>query len=244
MHKQLTVPATFDTLIALVPFIEAVAAPASPPLRARLQLAVHELCANIVRHGYAGLPGEIELTAERRGTTLIVSIRDQAPNAYVPPDRVAMPDPFALPEGGWGMPIVYQVMDEVHYERLAAGNRWTLARTLTNERETETVMSLPLIAVPERLDASNAAAFRATIHQAIEGGADRLILDLAATTFIDSSGLAALISGLKAIRAREGSIVLVGAQGEAKAVIELTRMDLVFTMYPTVEAARAALQAS
>lgn len=106
-------------------------------------------------------------------------------------------------------------------------------------------MGEQIIKVEKRLDAANSPQLRSTIKIAIENDQCRkMVVDLSETTFIDSSGLAALIGGLKSMRAAQGKYVLAGITGSAREIFDLTRMDLVFTIYSTVAEAKAALGAS
>src|SRR5262245_9432667 len=99
MYRTLTIPADFEALEQLAPFMETLTAVAPPRLRSELALAVHELCVNIIQHAYSGAPGNIELYAEYEAQNLYLSIYDTAPNFYKhngqPP-----PDPLSLPESG------------------------------------------------------------------------------------------------------------------------------------------------
>ena len=100
-------------------------------------------------------------------------------------------------------------------------------------------MTTKIIMLQERLDAANAGSLRAEIKAAIDSGIRALILDCALTEFIDSSGLAALVSGHKAMRIQKGQFILARVNGGARDIFDLTRMDLVFTMFPTLAAAKA-----
>jgi anti-sigma B factor antagonist len=64
-----------------------------------------------------------------------------------------------------------------------------------------------------------------------------VVVDLSETTFIDSMGLAALVSGLKTTRERGGTLVLASVSEVARVILELTRMHLAFTITPTLEEA-------
>jgi anti-sigma B factor antagonist len=81
-----------------------------------------------------------------------------------------------------------------------------------------------------RLDASVAPAFKQAVVQLVEGGDRRLVLDLSGVTFLDSSGLGALVSILKAL-GTQGSLAVCGAQGSVLALFKLTRMDKVFAIH-------------
>jgi anti-sigma B factor antagonist len=100
-----------------------------------------------------------------------------------------------------------------------------------------------VVAVEEkRLDAGKAPAFKEGIAQCIEAGHTRLVLDLSRVEFIDSSGLGAIVSCLKRLGPR-GSLAVAGAQGPVMRLFTLTRMDRVFPLEETADAAVARLSA-
>jgi anti-anti-sigma factor len=90
-----------------------------------------------------------------------------------------------------------------------------------------------------RLDLLTAPEVRQHVAQAIAAGSRRLIIDLAEVQFIDSSGLAALISGLKTARLAGGDLRIARPNDQARFLFELTRLDQVLRPYPTVEEALA-----
>jgi anti-sigma regulatory factor (Ser/Thr protein kinase) len=104
----------------------------SLPLEARtlLVLALQELGVNIVNHAYAGQTGQILFTIEQSATDVRILVIDNGLNAFSLPSEIIPPDPLDLPEGGLGLFIIYQVFDEVAYDRLVAGNRWQLVKHL------------------------------------------------------------------------------------------------------------------
>ena len=82
----------------------------------------------------------------------------------------------------------------------------------------------------KRLDASVAPAFKQQVAQLVQGGERRLLVDLAGVDFLDSSGLGALVSILKAL-GTQGSLAVCGAKGPVLALFKLTRMDKVFAIH-------------
>ena len=58
-------------------------------------------------------------------------------------------------------------------------------------------------------------------------------------TFVDSAGLCCLVSILKALPSG-GRVRLVGVQPAVKILFDLTRLERIFPMFPTVEEALAA----
>lgn len=125
----LEIPAQFSALAQITPFILKAVDVGPAQLRENLALAVHELCTNIIQHGYAGTSGSIVIRTERDSDSLNITITDEAPNAYSRARNIP-PDPLDMPEGGWGMHIIRQFVDDVYYERLEHGNFWQLTKYL------------------------------------------------------------------------------------------------------------------
>lgn len=91
----------------------------------------------------------------------------------------------------------------------------------------------------ERLDIEVAGDFRAMLLSLIEQGHRRLVVDLADVTFIDSSGLGALVSALKTLKRSDngGDVRLARVQAPVVSLLEIIRLNRVFTTYSTVEQA-------
>ncbi len=96
-----------------------------------------------------------------------------------------------------------------------------------------------LITCAGRLNAASAPGLKARMHELVGHGHVELLCDLSAVTFLDSSGLAALVSGLKSTREAGGWIKLAGLNLQVRNIFSLTRLDRVFELYPDVEAALA-----
>ena len=84
-----------------------------------------------------------------------------------------------------------------------------------------------------RLDAINAPQMRDTLIRSIERGMTRIILDLQEVRFMDSTALGACISGAQRIGPL-GRVVLAGARGDVKRLLDLTHMHLVFDLHPSL----------
>jgi len=78
------------------------------------------------------------------------------------------------------------------------------------------------------LVAANAAQVRDEIRAALPASTINLDLDLSALTFLDSSGLGALISLHKTLRSRNGSVRLLKPAPNVLQILELTRLHRVF----------------
>jgi len=85
------------------------------------------------------------------------------------------------------------------------------------------------------LDGTKAAQFRQEIGNLLESSADIILVDFADVTFMDSSGLGALVLSLKNVRAAGGKLYICSINEQIKMLFELTSMDRVFEIFPTRE---------
>jgi len=98
-----------------------------------------------------------------------------------------------------------------------------------------------IVKLPERLMMADAATARAALKDIIAQGSGKLILDLTATGFMDSSGLSVLVSSLQAARKKDGDVYLVGMGATIRALFELTRLHTVFQIFDDEAVALKAL---
>ena len=96
-----------------------------------------------------------------------------------------------------------------------------------------------VIAAKGRMNAVTAPAMKARIQELVASGHVEIVCDLANVTFLDSSGLSALVSGLKATRENGGYLKLARPNEQVAKIFKLTMLDRVFELYPSVEAALA-----
>ncbi len=83
----------------------------------------------------------------------------------------------------------------------------------------------------ERIDAAVAIQFKDAMRELTAAARDRVILDLAAVNFIDSSGLGAIVSVLKFL-APERRLELAALSPNVERVFRLTRMNEIFRILP------------
>ena len=79
------------------------------------------------------------------------------------------------------------------------------------------------------------------LNDALESGRTRLLVDLSDTSFIDSSGLGALIGAHGRARERGGRLALCCGGDAITRTLALTGLDQVLPMLPSREAAMAKL---
>jgi anti-sigma B factor antagonist len=85
-----------------------------------------------------------------------------------------------------------------------------------------------------RLNMVAAPAFKALLEETVASGQTRIVVDLGQVSFIDSSGLGALISGLKATRQAGGDLRLAVVPEQVLTVLRLTNLDRVLRVHHTV----------
>lgn len=94
-----------------------------------------------------------------------------------------------------------------------------------------------VVAVQGRLTMTAAGELRTLLESSVADGRPWLVVDLAGTEFMDSSGLGALVAGLRAARTAGGDLRIACAGEQVRTVLELTTMDRVLRPHATVEEA-------
>lgn len=89
-----------------------------------------------------------------------------------------------------------------------------------------------------RLDASVSGSFKDSLSK-IAAQSERMVLDLSAVSFVDSSGLGAIVAGVKAAMVRK--LAIAGARPQVATLFRIARMDKVFGMYGSAAEAAAGL---
>jgi len=105
---------------------------------------------------------------------------------------------------------------------------------------TDQIDILEIVIDHPRLDAAIAPVFRDQMNDRFASRPTRLLLDLSAVQFIDSTGLGVLVLLLKQMGA-PGKIAVVGLSPAVARLLQITRLDTLFLQFDSAEAARAAL---
>lgn len=93
------------------------------------------------------------------------------------------------------------------------------------------------ITITGRLNMVTAARVREAIQRAIDANGGRIAVDLSGVVFLDSSGLGALIAGLKAAREAGGDLRLLRPAEQVALVLDLTNMASVLKSFESLESA-------
>jgi anti-sigma B factor antagonist len=86
------------------------------------------------------------------------------------------------------------------------------------------------VVVSGEVDLHTAARLRDALIGLADDGHRHAVVDLSGVTFLDSSGLAALVSGFKRLRDDGGSLVLRGPSVRAQRVLDITGLSHVFAI--------------
>ncbi|KAA1416839.1 STAS domain-containing protein [Nocardioides humilatus] len=86
-----------------------------------------------------------------------------------------------------------------------------------------------------RFNMMSAPRVKTRIDETVAAGSARIVVDLSEVDFIDSSGLGALIGGLKTARQAGGDLRIAAAGEQVVTVLKLTNLDRILTPFDTVE---------
>lgn len=98
-------------------------------------------------------------------------------------------------------------------------------------REKQVAGAGHFLVVQGRLDAVTAPQLKSRLKGLVAEGYRQLVVDLVDVSFIDSSGLSALVSGFKAAREVGGTLKLTGFNEQTRLALHLSRLDRVFEFY-------------
>ena len=103
---------------------------------------------------------------------------------------------------------------------------------------------IAVIALSGEVDLYTAPELKHELVRLVDNGAIAVIVDLTDTTFIDSTTLGVLISGVRRLRPEGGKLELVVTDRNIGKIFEITGLDRVFAIHPEVDAALASMRAS
>jgi anti-sigma B factor antagonist len=93
------------------------------------------------------------------------------------------------------------------------------------------------------IDLYTAPEFKERMIELIEDGKTRIVVDLSAATFIDSTTLGVLVGGVKRLRPADGALALVCTDQNIVKIFEITGLDRVFPIHASRADALAAVAA-
>jgi anti-sigma B factor antagonist len=94
-----------------------------------------------------------------------------------------------------------------------------------------------VIITDERLDALAAPKLKEIVKNMSEEAKTKLVIDLAKTKFIDSSGCGALVASLRTLLKNHGDLKIARPTPQAQTLFQLTRLHRVFEIFDSLETA-------
>jgi anti-sigma B factor antagonist len=110
---------------------------------------------------------------------------------------------------------------------------------VNNECVSETLGDYTLVRLKGEVDLSWSRDVRRAILDAL-GDSGKVGVELSEVSYIDSSGIAALVEGFQNARGKGQQFGLVAVSKAVMAVLQLARLDRVFPIFPDLDAARSA----
>jgi anti-sigma B factor antagonist len=92
-----------------------------------------------------------------------------------------------------------------------------------------------VVAVTGEIDLFTAPEFKQRVSAPIDAGRSNVVVDLRATTFIDSSSLGVLIGAHRRLKVRGGALVVVCDNEAIVKTFRITGLDGVFTLVPSLD---------
>jgi anti-sigma B factor antagonist len=99
------------------------------------------------------------------------------------------------------------------------------------------VNNVKVLEVSGNFDIYSAAPVRSWLEQNLREPPANVVIDLSSVNFIDSTALAIMMQGMKQAREKNGDVRLCGLQAPVRMVLELTRLDKVFEIFPSQDKA-------
>ena len=88
-----------------------------------------------------------------------------------------------------------------------------------------------IVDVEGEVDVLTSPRLKAALAEIVDAGASTIVVNLEGVQYMDSTGLGVLVSALKRIREKSGSIVLTGLNPHLSKIFEITGLRKVFKLY-------------
>jgi anti-sigma B factor antagonist len=101
--------------------------------------------------------------------------------------------------------------------------------------EVSEVEGWTVIAVHGEIDVATSPTLRERLIDLVSNGATRMVLDLEAVDFVDSTGLGTIVSVLKRARTHGGDLRLVCTEARIRRLFEITGLDKAVPLHASLE---------
>lgn len=106
--------------------------------------------------------------------------------------------------------------------------------------EVSEVKAWTVVTVHGEIDVATSPTLRERLIDLVNDGATRLVLDLEAVDFLDSTGLGTIVSVLKRVRTHGGDLRLVCTEARIRRLFEITGLDKAVPLHASLDDAISA----
>ncbi len=99
---------------------------------------------------------------------------------------------------------------------------------------------IPILDVTGEIDIYTTPQFKEAVSAAINENKPAIVINMANVTYMDSSGFGTLLSATKRLRPLEGALYLSGCNEAIQRMLQITRLNTIFGVYPNEDDALAA----
>jgi anti-sigma B factor antagonist len=90
---------------------------------------------------------------------------------------------------------------------------------------------------------ADAPKFKARVREALDGGAKQLAVNLSQVSYLDSSGIGAIVGAFTAVKGAGGQCRFFAPSAQVLKVLKMVRLDTVLDLRPDEAAALSSFQA-
>lgn len=101
--------------------------------------------------------------------------------------------------------------------------------------EQKTIGDMTVLRPTGDIDMARSSAIRKVVTEVIRARPAKLVIDLSAVEYMDSSGIATMIEALQSSMRNKIKFALVGVGSRVKVAFEITKLLGMFQIYDTVE---------
>lgn len=101
----------------------------------------------------------------------------------------------------------------------------------------EEKIDIAVVSINGNVDALTAGELTEFLHQKIDSGHSKVVIDLSGVDFMSSAGLRAILMALKETRRNDGDLRLAGAQSGVDKVLKMSGFNMILKSLPTVDEA-------
>ncbi len=209
-----------------------------------LKLAVNEVYANAIKHAYRGDESKkVVFKLLYQPGWVQVRVRNFGPKPKKGELKSRAID--SLDDHGLGVFLMENLTDEVRFDSSPSQGFEVILTKLTKDKKEEGEMKtevnvkgdVVIIAPSGELDISNSALLKEAIAEQAKRGKSNVLINLDRVSYMDSSALGALISGMTSLKKEKGNLKVSGLQENVKRIFQLTGLTQFLEVYKTEEEA-------